>query len=157
MNLNISQNLLEEIFAESRRTWPEEGCGFVIGFVSSSGERTAEKFIAVTNIQNQVHEKDPVRYPRNAKTAYTIDPKEMETIQKNAESAGKKIISIVHSHPEHGVYFSAEDKEMAAPWGEPLFPEISYIVVSVYSGEVKNCSEFGWDVAANDFVENKIL
>lgn len=157
MNLKLSPALLNEIYTESRRTWPEEGCGFIIGKISEAGDRCAEKFVAVANIQNQVHQKDPVRYPRNAKTAYTIDPKEMERLQKESEKSGQKILGIFHSHPEHGVYFSAEDKEMAAPWGEPLFPEISYVVVSVYSGEVKNCSEFFWDTTKNDFSEIGIL
>lgn len=46
---------------------------------------------------------------------------------------------------------------MAAPWGEPLFSNISYIVVSVYSGEVKNSSEFYWDSEKKDFIEHHIL
>lgn len=154
--LVIDQKLLEEIYAESRKTYPNEGCGFVVGKVSD-GKRVAEEFIPVKNIQDELHAKDPQRYPREAKTAYAIDPKEMERIEKDAQEKSQKIICIFHSHPEHGVYFSAEDKGMAAPWGEPLFPELSYLVVSVYSGVVKNSSEFYWDNVTNDFSERKIL
>ena len=154
--LQISESLLEQIYTESRRTYPDEGCGFVVGKVSD-GKRIAEAFISVKNIQEELHAKDPKRYPREAKTAYAIDPKDMERIENEAKKKNQKIICIFHSHPEHGVYFSAEDKGMAAPWGEPLFPDLSYIVVSVYSGEVKNSSEFYWDNATNDFSERKIL
>ncbi len=154
--LEIRQQLLEDIYRESEKCYPHEGCGFVIGSLVN-GKRIASNVIAVNNIQNDVHAKDPQRYPRDAKTAYTIDPKDMERIEKEALKNNQKILCIFHSHPEHGVYFSAEDKGMAAPWGEPLFPDLSYIVVSVYGGEVKNSSEFYWDNQTSDFAERKIL
>lgn len=148
----MDKKLLEQIFSESRKCYPEEACGFVLG---KNGKW--EKVVPVKNIQNELNAKDPKRYPRDAKIAYTIDPKEMEQVQKQASSSGQSIVSIFHSHPEHGVYFSEEDKGMAAPWGEPLFPELSYLVVSVYAGEVKNASEFNWDKNKKDFTERKIL
>lgn len=147
----IDQKLLDQIYAECRRTYPEEACGFVVGRTS------AEKIIPCKNIQNEVHVQDRERYPRDAKTAYTIDSKQMEEVQREAQKSAQKILCIFHSHPEHGVYFSAEDKGMAAPWGEPLFPDLSYLVVSVYGGEVKNVSEFYWDEDKKDFLENKIM
>ncbi|MDO8520062.1 MAG: M67 family metallopeptidase [Deltaproteobacteria bacterium] len=148
----MKKELLDQIFAESCKRYPEEACGFVLGKGGAASE-----VIPVQNIQNDLHAKDPKRFPRDAKIAYTIDPKEMEAIQKKAASQGQTIISIFHSHPEHGVYFSEEDKGMAAPWGEPLFPDLSYLVVSVYSGEIKNASEFYWDKNKKDFTERKIL
>lgn len=154
--LTIDQNLLNQIYTESRRTYPDEGCGFVLGTITN-GKRLATEVIPVKNIQNELHTKDPQRYPREAKTAYTIDPKEMERIEKEAKQKDLKLLCIFHSHPEHGVYFSAEDKGMAAPWGEPLFPELSYLVISVYEGIEKNCSEFYWNPEQNDFVERTIL
>lgn len=153
--LIIGQVLLDEIFSECCRTYPHEACGFVLG---KSGEtRQAFEVVCAQNMQNSVHAKDPARYPRDAKTAYTIDPKEMAAITEGAALKQLVILSIFHSHPEHGVYFSAEDKGMAAPWGEPLFPELSYLVVSVMVRKVKNASEFVWQAAKKDFVEYKIL
>ena len=149
---DVNKLLLQKIFEESCRCYPEEACGFVLG---KGGE--ASEVIPVKNIQNELHAKDPKRYPRDAKIAYTIDPREMDQIQKKVASSGQTIVSIFHSHPEHGVYFSEEDKGMAAPWGEPLFPELSYLVVSVYAGEVKNASEFYWDKNKKDFTERKII
>ncbi|MBX7148877.1 M67 family metallopeptidase [bacterium] len=153
--IKIEEKLLNEIYAEAEKTYPNEGCGFVLGTVD--GGRNAVQFIAVENIQDKLHAQDPKRYPREAKTAYAIDPKAMEAIEKDAKAKGLSIISIFHSHPEHGVYFSDEDKGMAAPWGEPLFPHLSYLVVSVYSGKVKNSSEFLWSTDKKDFVEHTIL
>ncbi len=153
--LQIDQKLLNEIFKESERCYPEEACGFVIG--TTVAGRQAEQVVACKNIQNELHTKDPARYPREAKVAYTIDTREMEKIQSQATADKKKLLAIFHSHPEHGVYFSAEDKGMAAPWGEPLFPELSYLVISVYERKIKNASEFYWNNEKKDFVERKIL
>lgn len=149
--LIIHQTLQNEIFAECERGYPEEACGFVIGKT-----KVASAIVNGRNIQNELHLRDPNRYPRDARTAYTIDPREMEKVQQKAENNHQEIVAIFHSHPEHGVYFSDEDKAMAAPWGEPLFPNLSYLVVSVYGDKVKNASEFYWDKEQKDFLERKI-
>lgn len=153
--LEITQELLNLIYAEGEKQYPNESCGFILGRVHS--KREAVEVVCVPNMQNELHQQDAVRYPRDAKTAYAINPKDMESITKDAKSRGLAIIAIFHSHPEHGVYFSDEDKGMAAPWGEPLFPDLSYVVVSVYGGKVKNASDFYWDDRQKDFVEEKIL
>lgn len=153
--LELSAELTDLICQQGERVYPEEGCGFVLGVIEQ-GRRCAREVIAAENVQNQLHAQDPERYPRDAKTAYTIDPKEMALVLKKAEQQQKKILAIFHSHPEHGVYFSAEDKGMAAPWGEPLFPDLSYVVVSVYSGAAKAASEFYWDAGKKDFVEQPL-
>lgn len=142
------------MYAEAEKQYPHEACGFIIG--NAQNERRAVEFIPTQNLQNELHAKDPVRYPRDAKTAYSIDPREMDAVVGKAKELGMELVAIFHSHPEHGVYFSEEDKGMAAPWGEPLFPQLSYIVVSVYGGAVKNASEFLWETGKKDFVEVKI-
>lgn len=153
--LQVDQKLLTQIYAECRKQYPNEACGFVLG--ESGTKRIAVQVVPCKNIQNELHQKDPARYSRDAKTAYVIDPKEIKTVEMEARKLGYSIIAIFHSHPEHGVYFSDEDKGMAAPWGEPLFPGLSYLVVSVYGGEIKNASDFYWDGGKKDFVECKIL
>lgn len=152
--LLISPELLEAMYTEARRAYPDEACGLVVGKVGAN--RRAVSFIPTKNIQNDLHQRDPVRYSRTATTAYSIDPREYQRVADEAVKNGCEIVAVFHSHPEHGVYFSDEDKGMAAPWGEPLFPALSYVVVSVYGGEVKNSSEFYWSDEAKDFLECKI-
>src|SRR3990167_6602967 len=151
--LKIDPKLLDEIYAECKRVYPEEACGIVVGEVGS--HLVATQVIACRNLQNELHQSDPKRYPRDAKTAYVIDPKEIERIVQEARDKGEAIVSMFHSHPEHDVYFSKEDRDMAAPWGEPLFPHMSYIVISVVGGEVKGESEFYWDLDSKEYVERK--
>lgn len=149
--LAINATLLEEIFAEAKRCYPEEACGFLLGTIGA--HREAREFIPCQNIQNELHEKDPVRYPRTAETAYAIDPLVKEDMEKRAKFHGLKILAIVHSHPDHEAYFSKEDRDMAAPWGEPLFPDVSYVVVSVFDNEIRAVSDYFWSEREKDFVE----
>jgi proteasome lid subunit RPN8/RPN11 len=150
----ISQDLLQSLFNEAVRRHPHEACGFVLGTVG--GARLAKEFVACKNIQNDLHAQDPKTYPRTAETAYVIDPKEQAAVEKRVQEAGLTLIAVFHSHPEHDVYFSPEDRANAAPWGEPLFPHLSYIVASVYGKAVKGASDFCWDAESGDFVEFKL-
>lgn len=153
--LQIDKKILGEIFMECEKRYPEEACGLIVG--SFDLEAVAEKIVPCNNIQNELHAADPDRYPRDAKTAYVIDPREIARCRGEAEEEDKVIVSIFHSHPEHDVYFSKEDKEMASPWGGPLFPNLSYLVVSVYDGNVRGASEFYWSHEKKDYLENKII
>lgn len=59
-----------------------------------------------------------------------------------------------HSHPEHDAYFSDEDKKMAlSDLGEPWYPDAIHLVVSVYSGEIKDQAQFAWDPEKKTFEE----
>lgn len=149
--ISISPELLDQVFEDSVKSYPNEACGIVLG----NADRVATTVIACKNQQNDLHKKDPTRYPRTAATAYAMDPMDFKKAEDLAKAKGEKIIAIFHSHPDHGVYFSAEDKEMAAPWGEPLFPEISYLVVAVDKGEVTKASDFVWD--GKDFAEANLF
>lgn len=150
--LKIDNALKQKIYQECQSCYPEEACGFLLG-VMQDDYRIAAEFVACENIQNQWHEKHPERYPRDAKTAYLIDPQQQKKVQALAEQKSMKIIAIVHSHPEHDAYFSKEDKENAAPWGEPLFPDLSYVVVSLFERQIKSLNDFYWDSESQDFLE----
>lgn len=153
--LKIEQELLDQIYDECCKRYPDEACGVVFGHVEPIC--VAKEVVCCRNLQNEVHVRDPKRYPHDAKRAYTIDPKELEKIKQDASRKKMSLVAIFHSHPEHDVYFSEEDKNMAAPWGEPLFGLLSYIIVSVYDRQVKNASEFYWEETKKGFLERKIL
>jgi proteasome lid subunit RPN8/RPN11 len=110
----------------------------------------------VKNIQDELHAKDPVRYPREARTAYQMDPKEVRIVEHEAQISDFDIKLFYHSHPDHGVYFSDEDKAMACPWGEPSYPEVGHLVIGVEKGKAVAASEFFWNEAKKDFEERKL-
>ena len=58
---------------------------------------------------------------------YTIDPKDMLLVQKQAREKGLKIIGIYHSHPDHVAVPSECDRIQA-------WPEYAYTILSVQNG-----------------------
>jgi proteasome lid subunit RPN8/RPN11 len=115
------------------------------------------EFIPVKNVYDEMHAKYPETYSRTAKTAYLIDPKEQRRIFDDVEKNDQEVKGIYHSHTDHDAYFSEEDRLVAAPWGEPMYPGVSYIVVSIWSKKLKAINEFFWDEGKKNFQERKII
>ncbi len=135
----------EAICQHAKETFPEECCGVIV-----SGEG-AEKVRRMTNIQNALHQKDPIAHPRDATTAYSVDAKELLDLLQEIEEKHRNIKVFYHSHPQHGAYFSQEDRHMAM-WGdEPNYPDSTYLVVSIYDREIKEAKAFAWDAKQKDF------
>ena len=148
---SIEKNLLVVIHFQAMEEYPEECCGVILGNPQNSDEDIVFRCI---NIQNQLHENDPENYPRDAKTAFTIDPRDLLHIEKKTRTNGWTIKTFYHSHPEHDAYFSDEDKKMAlSDLGEPWYPDAIHLVVSVYSGEIKDQAQFAWDPEKKTFEE----
>lgn len=152
-DLKISSYVLDMMLRHGERAYPDEACGIVIG---PKSKRVALGVFPIKNIQNELHAKDPQRYPREAKTAYFMDPKEVKIVEHEAKIKNFEIKLFYHSHPDHGVYFSDEDRAMACPWGEPSYPEVGHIVISVEKGQATAASEFFWNTEKQDFEERKL-
>lgn len=147
MDVRISKATFNAITAHARETYPDECCGIIV-------ERDGrEEVVLVTNIQNDMHDKDPEQFPRTARTAYSMGS-EAAPVLLAAERGELRLHAFYHSHPEHDAYFSAEDRKQAfGGWDEPNYPDARQIVISVYGGEVKNTAVFVWDEHARDFVD----
>jgi proteasome lid subunit RPN8/RPN11 len=100
-----------------------------------------------------MHAKDPERYPRTARIAYTPHAGEFMRAHELWEQQGNRLAAFYHSHPDHPAYFSAEDVAQATPFGEPSYPEAIQIVVSVYERQVKDVKAFRWSESALAYVE----
>jgi len=151
--LQISGYVLDMMIFHAEKDYPNETCGIVIG---PKGIQKAIGVFPVKNIQEEMHSKDPEGYPREAKTAYFMDPKEMKIVQKEAESKGFEVKIYYHSHCDRGVYFSDEDKKRACLWGGPNNPRISFLVVGVDQGKAFSASLFFWDGEENNFRERRL-
>ena len=144
----LTKDQLNEIHRHAVEEYPFECCGIVIGKV---GHNEKDVFFRCTNIQNKLHEKDPITYDRDARTAYNIDPKELMKILREVESKQLSIKVFYHSHPEHDAYFSEEDLRMALFDGEPNYPEAGYLVVSVYDKKIRDQVMFNWNPESKNF------
>jgi [CysO sulfur-carrier protein]-S-L-cysteine hydrolase len=145
---HILKNNLVQIYNHALEEYPYECCGIIAGLTYN---RDKDVLFRCTNIQNKLHEMDPKTYTRDAKTAYNIDPRELFKVFREIETKGMILKTFYHSHPDHGAYFSDEDKKMALFDGEPTYPEAKHLVVSVYNKIVKDKALFGWNSKAKSF------
>ncbi|MCY4441381.1 MAG: M67 family metallopeptidase [Deltaproteobacteria bacterium] len=146
----LSETVFGIIAEHARETYPEECCGVILG--GDGGDEVHR----LVNIQNTLHATDPETFPRDARTAYNLDPKELDAILKQAERRGVAFKALYHSHPDHDAYFSDEDKACATPFGEPTYPDTAQVVVSVMGGSVGRVAVYAWNPDAGDFVETTL-
>jgi proteasome lid subunit RPN8/RPN11 len=139
----------EAIRAQAVEEYPFESCGVIL---ARGGER---RLLRCRNAQNELHARDPVRYPRDARTAYYIDPKDLLRIG-DLERQGFGVAVIYHSHVDAGAYFSETDRRQAVMGGEPAYPEAFYVVTSVVRGAVDAVAAFRWEATRRDFVPTEL-
>lgn len=136
---------LEAIRAQAVEEYPHEACGVVLA------RGTERRLLRCRNAQNDLHAKDPARYPRDARTAYYIDPRDLLRIG-DLERQGFVVAVIYHSHVDAGAYFSETDRRQALVGDEPAYPDATYVVTSVLAGRVEASAAFRWSAAQRDFV-----
>ena len=151
--LKICDETMQQVIDHALKNYPSEACGLLVG---SKGQDSVTDFHPCKNIYDEMHKKDPGTYPRTSKTAYLIDSREQQKIFDEAEKNRMEVKAIVHSHTDHDAYFSEEDRLMAAPWGEPMYPTISYIVISIWNGQFKEANEYYWDDKKKEFIVEQV-
>jgi adenylyltransferase/sulfurtransferase len=153
--LKIPSELLRFCFARAAEGYPEEVCGVLAGPESDPRDVTAAH--PVRNILNRLHGEDPQRYPRQATHGYVLDPKEHMLLERKLSQDGQAIRVIYHSHVDVGAYFSEEDQRRALWEGEPLFPDVAYLVCGI-KGRAPDGAVLAWfDPATRAFTETRIL
>jgi proteasome lid subunit RPN8/RPN11 len=144
----VGRQAFESMIAHAESEYPFECCGFIIS-------NAIDQVRAVRNIQNEKHRADPTRFPRDARTAFLMDPREQLAVVQEIDARRLKLKAVYHSHPDHDAYFSATDRSQACSFdpAEPDYPETAYIVISVRAGKFDRAAAFMWDNAKKDFVE----
>ena len=54
--------------------------------IRPKGKENAIGIFPIRNIQDELHQSDPAKYPREAKTAYYMDPDQVKIVEKRAAS-----------------------------------------------------------------------
>ncbi len=148
--LAIPQKFLTPIFQQAEREYPNECCGLIL--TAAGNPEKFSRLRPCRNVQNEYHQKDPVNFPRTAASAYFMEPKELLAIQKEMRGKKERIRVIYHSHIDAGAYFSEEDRRIALCEGEPAYPGVDYLVVSVIQGKAHGSNLFYWEPGKKDFV-----
>ena len=151
--LAVTAAELRAICAQAEREYPNECCGIVM---TCGDERRLLQF---RNVQDEMHRLDPKRFPRTAQKAYYVGLDDHKRIEE-LSGLGFATAVIYHSHPDAGAYFSPMDRDQAAPMTPtstaparrtPLWPGVTYVVVSVMGGEAVEVAEFQWVDGVQDF------
>jgi proteasome lid subunit RPN8/RPN11 len=144
--MRFKRQVVNEISQHAVEEYPDECCGII------AGKGSKQTVYRCENIQNRLHEEDPVSHPRDARTAYAIDRKEAERIYAEARANNEEVLAFYHSHTEHDAYFSEMDKEVQTVFGEPEFPDAVHIVISVRARKVCDIKCYVWDREKRNFV-----
>jgi proteasome lid subunit RPN8/RPN11 len=105
--LQISQQIINDLFDHAQKGLPEEVCGYLTG----SGREVTKRF-PLTNIDH-------------SNEHFSFDPAEQFQVVREVRKAGLEILANYHSHPETPARPSAEDIKLA------FDPNISYVIVSL--------------------------
>ncbi len=124
--IRIPSKIISEMSMHALKTYPEEGCGLLIGVVNS-GIKEVIKCIPMNNV-----------YTGSRRNRYSIDPLEYMRIEDEAYKNGYMVLGIFHSHPDAPAIPSKYDQEYAAP----LF---IYVILSIRNGRVAEIA--AWRVA----------
>ena len=139
---------LARVTAQAVAEYPAECCGVVLARGEDPGDRL---LLPCRNVQDELHARDPARHPRDARTAYYIDPRDLLAIGRR-EADGYRVATIYHSHIDVGAYFSETDKRNALIEGEPAYPGAAYVVMSVVERQLAAVNAFAWDAERRDFL-----
>jgi len=141
--VTATDHVLPPIFKDCLAAYPNEACGLIVRKPDGRLETVVCK-----NLQDRYHELDPETYVRTARAAFKLNARKIARLEED----GDTLVSIYHSHCDAGAYFSHEDVRSAAPEGEPLYPGVGYLVVSVMGGVVRASEMFHFDQDRAGFV-----
>lgn len=144
----LTADALAAMYDHARREYPKECCGLVFG---PRDEPAASRALPCLNIQDQLHADDPVRNPRDARTAYNLDAPDLFRLQRSLRGAEPAKI-VYHSHVDVGAYFSDTDQAAAQLDGEPSYP-VEYVVVDIRADGPRGAAQFAWDAEQRRYVE----
>ncbi|MEE2779893.1 MAG: Mov34/MPN/PAD-1 family protein [Myxococcota bacterium] len=135
----MSQAAIRSALEAHAMAWfPKEACALLV--VDAQGPRA----ILADNEQDRLHQRDPVAFPRNAETAYSLNP----LLIQQTQDAGGTVVAIVHSHCRVGAYFSDKDQADAqCPFSDepaPLHPGVEYVVLDAQDDGVRGYEIFAW-------------
>ncbi len=145
------------IYAQAIEAFPHECCGLITGPATNEpapGERW--EVIPCDNMQDKLHALDPELYERDSRTAFAIDDRAIYQTITQAELNDRTLKAVYHSHCDADAYFSETDVRAATVMGEPTYPDVYHIVVSVWANKIKEVNAYCWDVESRGFAKTEV-
>ena len=113
--LEISKEVLEQIYAHGAAAYPDEGAGFLLG---TDAPRRITAILGLPNVHAEAANHN----------RFLIDAKDYLNGEMEADRLGLTVLGIFHSHPDSPNTPSQYDRD----WAQPFF---SYIITSVYAAK----------------------
>jgi proteasome lid subunit RPN8/RPN11 len=135
--LQISKEVLDQIYAHGEAAFPDEGAGFLLGTDS-----TPRRITAILSLPNA--REDAARHNR-----FLITPEDYLKGELEADRLGLSVLGIFHSHPDSPNNPSEYDRD----WAQPFF---SYIITSVYAAKAVESRSWLLSEDRTHFDEEKI-
>jgi proteasome lid subunit RPN8/RPN11 len=117
MELILSKEQLAQIARHSECSYPNEGCGILLGSIEG-GRKVVADVLPTANADEQQAQHN----------RYLIPPEELLQGELLAEQRGLDVIGYFHSHPDHAASPSETDRGQA-------WPRYSYLITSVQEGK----------------------
>ncbi len=136
--LIIPKNILDDIFDHSRKTYPEECCGILVGCDEGEQRIVVESHRAENVSKERRHDR------------FLIDERKLIEVLKTVRSLPVDVIGFYHSHPDYPSRPSRFDTENAA------WPGYSYLIVSVEKERVAAAQSWIMQDGSTQFVEEPI-
>lgn len=127
MPLLLSRENLRVIHAHAERSYPNECCGLLMGYLTEDGRAVIDVWVTENSWTAEVADNLADGLPSSKTHRYWIAPAEMLAAMKDARQRDLEIIGIYHSHPNHVAVPSECDRRLA--WAQ-----YSYAIVSVMQG-----------------------
>ncbi len=136
--MEIDKTTITRIREHGEHTYPEECCGFLVGYYDDAGEPQITEAYPAENVRDERSRR------------YRLSAHDFHTVESAVEARGRAIVGFYHSHPDHPARPSSTDLD------EATFPGYAYIIVSVIDGSAHDLR--AWSLAADraSFNEEKI-
>ncbi len=122
--LRIGQSHYDSLRHHGEETYPHECCGVLLG-IEHGDDREVRGLERAGNTRlDSLHNR------------YSIDPRELIRIDRQARERGLKIIGFYHSHPDHPAKWSPTD------FAEAHWIGCSYVITSVDKGKAQVTNSF---------------
>src|SRR5690349_20961130 len=122
--LTIRKEEYDTLRSHGEHAYPFECCGVLLGRFRDR-DRVVEAIVQCGNTRTD-----------RPQDRYTIDPKELISVQRQATGKGLEIVGFYHSHPDHPAQWSQTDLAEAHWLG------CSYVITSVEKGSAQRTNSF---------------
>ncbi len=152
--MQIEAIILRECYAHGIKTYPEESCGIISG-----PSDDADRLVAVhriPNLMDRYNAINPKAFPLTARKGYRMDMLAYQRLEEQLNKESQIIRVIYHAHADAGAYFSEEDKAKALLDGQPIFPNVHYLVLSIKNRKPDGAVLATFNKETGDFDTEKV-